>query len=235
MKDSRIVHGARRAFFAAAAVLLLAEAGCVASGYERGGDAAVALQKSADLAAAGRAQADAAVKLLEELVTDPSDDLAPQFEQFAEAVASLETMAGDLRGAGLKVKAKGESYLVQWSEDLQKIQNEAIRNQSASRKEQVRAAFAGVQKRVDQTNSELEPLLANLRDVRLAIGLDLTAAGLTAIQPIAAKAVEDAKTVGETLDRLTVEYRALGVSMSHVAVEPAKDAAKDVSVAAGAS
>jgi hypothetical protein len=202
-----------RGLFAASLLTASLATGCAAS-YSRGSDVTDILTRSADIAVAARVQTDAASTSLNELVTAGEGDLRPQFQRFDTAVAQLQKLFDDSRSAADAMDAKSTAYLGSWNEELPKIQNELIRSQSSARRDQVKTSFEGVKRTGDETRTSLAPLLADLRDLRAAIMLDLTRSGLSSIRPIAEKTMIEASRVGQSLARLDAEYRALAVAVS---------------------
>lgn len=188
-------------------------AGCATSGYKQADSTGSHLQSSSDRITQAVAQIDAATAVLTELVEKPSADLKLQFKNFSTAVSSLESTARDVGSRATKAQQLGASYFQQWDEQLAKIQNEEIRNNSAERKTAVMKQFDQAKASYDEARTAFNPLLANLRDIRTAISTDLTPAGVEAVRKSMTKINEEAATVRKSLTDLAAQFKELGKSL----------------------
>ena len=197
-------------------------AGCATNGYKKANSTAAYLESTADRINKGSTQIDAAISTLTQLVEKPDADLTGQFKKYNTAVSGLESVAKDVASRANKIQQLGASYFQQWDEQLAQIQNEDIRNNSAERKAAVMKQFDAVKASYDEARTAFNPLLADLRDIRTAIGTDLTPAGVGAIRSSMTKANDHAIKVRKSLDELAVKFKDLGKSLETPTPPPAE-------------
>jgi hypothetical protein len=202
-----------KSIFAAAAVVTLI-AGCASNGYRQAGATAGSLQNTSDRINRGTTQIDAALAALSQLVDNPSADLKLQFKNFNTAVSGVDAFARDLASRNVSIQQQGATYFQKWDEELATIQNEDIRSRSAERKVEVMKQFDRVKANYDETRTQLNPFLADLRDIRTAIGTDLTPAGLENIRSTAGKVNARGVAVRQSLADLAVEFKNLATSLA---------------------
>ena len=195
----------------AAAALL---GGCASNGYRQAGAAASSLQNTSDRINRGTGQIDAALAALSQLVDNPGADLKLQFRNFNTAVNGVDAFARDLASRNVSIQQQGATYFQKWDEDLARIQNEDIRSRSAERKGEVMKQFDRAKANYDATRTQLNPFLADLRDIRTAVGTDLTPAGLENIRSAAGKVGARGVAVRQSLTELAVEFKNLAMSLA---------------------
>ncbi len=62
--------------------------------------------------------------------------------------------------------------------------------------------------------------MQDLKDIQTALGMDLTAGGLTAIKDVTDKTTRDGHTLRSSAQKLVNHFRNLGVELSAVAPSP---------------
>jgi hypothetical protein len=203
-------------------IMMLTGAGCASPGYEKGNAAARALaQASAEVQVESRA-IDAAVAALKNLVTEPAADLKPQFQAFRTALSQLEAAAVRTTKTGRVITNKSEAYLTEWEKQLGTINYEYIRERSQSRREEVRGQFDTLQRRYQEAQAAVDPLINYLRDIRVALASDLTTGGVEAIRNITANAQDNARKVQTALGNLDSDLQTTSQRLSSQAAPPVK-------------
>jgi ABC-type transporter Mla subunit MlaD len=210
-------HAVATAAFVLAAALF---AGCATTGYDKAGGTSSSMEKAAQTISKSSTQVDQVMTALSDLVSNPGADLKPQFQKFSSAMSGLESTVKDLNGRVADVQKQGADYFKNWDAELAKIQNEGIRNSSAARKKAVAGQFDAVQTNYNQVKKDLDPFVSDLKDIRTALGTDLTAGGVASVKGIVSNADKRAIPVHKSLDALAKSFNDLGVSLSAAAPPP---------------
>jgi hypothetical protein len=122
----------------------------------------------------------------------------------AEAVAHLPD----------RLRSRGEAYFDRWAADADLIQDPDLRAASAARREQVMAAYDRVVGSMWSAQVLFRPQLVVLRDVRLALGNDLTRGGLEAVRGMSGRVAEETATVNGRIGELIVEVDGVAAALS---------------------
>ena len=208
-----------------AAGLTLLMAGCKSSNYEQGAAAGAGLQESADKMGQGNAKIDAALAALNDLVNKPGD-LPTQFKTYSAAVSDLESTAKDVQSKVASMRGKGDAYFKAWDEQTAKIQNEDIKNRSASRKEEMMKRFTDIKTSYAQASEAFKPFLQDLKDIQTALATDLTPGGISSIKGVADKANKESVPVKDSINKLVGQFKDLGVAMGAAKPQPPPAPAK---------
>ena len=194
--------------------------GACASTDNQGAAAGSDITKAADEIKIGLGQLDATLLSLNTLVNEPPADLEAQYKVFTKNLDQLESTAKRVREATESMEARGQAYFADWDTQIAAIQNEDLRSRSAERREAVEASFSEIREDYRSAQEEFQPLMNDLRDIRTALGADLTMDGLDAVKKTTKHANESAEDVKETLEELSAGFRKLGVSLSNAGPAP---------------
>lgn len=195
--------------------------GCASASYQKADVAAESLQKAAvEINIESRA-IDTAMGTLDDLVNKPAADLRPQFERFDASLNWLIDSAKRAEQAADRASKNSQDYFQSWNKDLGRINYEAVRDQSVSRKTQVSEEFNSVEERYRQNQAVVEPLISYLRDIRISLSTDLTGGGLEAVKPLVENARENARKVQTALAQLSDDLAASSNRMSSTASQEA--------------
>lgn len=194
--------------------------GCATNGYQKAVSTAASLQRTADRVDRGVAQIDSAVAALSQLVDAPSTNLQTQFKAFDASVSGVESFARELASRSASVQQQGSAYFQKWDEELTAIRDEAIRNRSAERKASVMKEFDRMKTSSDESRASLTAFIASLKDIRTAIGTDLTPNGLASIRSAVNKAKDRGAAMRQSLTDLAAQFKNLSTSLSASAPPP---------------
>jgi hypothetical protein len=197
--------------FATAAGLVT---GCASDNYYKSDRTAETLNQSSRMITKGNTLIDESLADLNDLVSNPYPDLRKQFAKFNDAVNDLGASEKDIAGKAVEMQARGADYFASWDKESAQIQNEDIRGRSETRRSEVASRFDRISQQYEETQAAFRPFMSDLRDVQKFLSTDLTAGGLAAIKDTAAKATRDAAPVKTSLDKLSDDFKRLGVSMS---------------------
>jgi hypothetical protein len=195
--------------------------GCSSPSYEKAGNTAVSLHKTAASIDQGSTQVDAVLAALLELVNNPAADLKPQFKKFDAAVNALQATAANVSATAKSMREKSNDYFKDWDQQLAQIKNEDIKGRSAERKTEVQQQYIAMKKDFLLAGDAFKPFMANLKDIRTALTADLTAGGLASIKDVATKANSEAVPLRAAIGKLSADFKTLGVSMSATTPAPA--------------
>lgn len=196
--------------------LFLGVAGCASPGYEKGAKTASGLKASAERIEATRTKVDELLASLNDLSTKPAPDLRPQYTRFSSAVDEVDSMAKAVAKSADDMTAKGQDFFEEWDTELATINNEDIKARSQQRKEAVAASFESVKANFQQVKATFQPYMSKLKDIQVALKIDLTKAGLEAVKPDIAKANQDVVPLKHAVGKLVSEFKTLGVALSPV-------------------
>ena len=194
--------------------------GCASRSYDKAAATGTALQTTAAQIYQGNAQINLVMASLNNLMERPQADLRPQFDQFADALNKLQSLASDVNAKATDMQAKGADYFKDWNEQLAKIQNEDVRARSAKRAKEVEAKLFVINGSYQEAKTAFKPFMADLQDIKIALGNDLTPAGIDAVKKTVAQANKEVKPLKKTVSKLGDDFKSLGVSMSPMTPAP---------------
>jgi len=191
-------------------------AGCAGGArLGEGAKASTSLTDTAQLIRTGQDRVDDTMGALSDLLAmQDASSLEPLYKSFVSSMDRLEKIAHRVGATNEAMREAGEDYFTAWDEQLAQITNEDIRARGAARMEQVRNSYGEIKQSYDAMTEQYSLLIADLRDIRVALGADLTGAGVDAV----ATAIDKAKTRANRLlaaaEQAAGAYEELGVSLS---------------------
>jgi len=184
------------------------------------------ITEAADEIELGMQQLDVTLAALHSLVERPASDLTAQRETYEDALDDLEGTVKDLRETAEDMRDMGQDYFTEWDDQIAGIRNEEVRQLSTERRKEIEQSFTEVEDQYAQAKSSFEPLLTDLRDIRTALRVDTTVAGIEALQPVVSKVDTEAETVKESLEGVAQRFREACVELSRNGAQ-ARPGAKD--------
>jgi len=206
-------------FLALFLIVFAGLAGCKTSTYKRGDAAARSLQNAAAEVQIQSRDLNITMSSLEYLINKPAADLRPQFKQFGKNLDRLEASARRNEKAAQAALEKNALYLASWDLQITNMNYEVVRSRSQARRTEVAERFKSVHQRYAETRTTMQPLLVYLKDIRRALGSDLTPGGLQSVKPIVANARENAQKVQTALNQLTKELADSGARLSSSTIQ----------------
>ena len=190
---------------------------CMSATYRKGDQAATSMQRAAIEVQAEQRAMDQAVGSLRNLANEPNGDLRGPFKQYWRAVDGLIATARRTEQTARDMEQKHAAYVAQWDQQLQTIDYQHIREVSEARRNEVTNRFEAIQRRYEESQQAVQPLISYLLDIRTALSADLTSAGLNALKSIVDNANENVAKVQTALDGLTGELTNSSTLTSSVA------------------
>jgi hypothetical protein len=127
-------------------------------------------------------------------------DLKKSYADFSKSVDALEKVAADVRSRWAGLTSRADAYRTAWERESANLTSEAAKATAAER----RASFDGVMRGVTLSMGDLKDsydvFIADIQDIRLLLGNDLTADGIRAVQPLITSAGGSASTVQSKLN-----------------------------------
>ncbi len=190
--------------------------GCTTANYGKSDAAALSMQRAAAEVQAESNAVELAQTALNELFQEAGADLRPAFRQYSTAVDRLEAAARKTQATGQRMGQRNRTYLTAWEKNLTAIEYEHVREISQARKDEVGKRFEAVRQRYDESQQAVEPLLTYLKDIRTALGTDLTGGGREALKGVADNAGRNAQKLQTALAALEDELKNSGARLSSV-------------------
>lgn len=188
--------------------------GCATAGHQRAGSAAASLRQGAEQLSRSATHLDNALVSLAALLDAPAGDLKPQFNTYQTSANRLESAAREFHSRWLAIQRQANAYLQQWDSDLALIQNADIRQRSAARKGEVQEQFNRTQTAAGKLRADWEPVVSDLKDLRTALGADLTPAGVDNLRAEGRRVSARGVRLREGITSLAVEYQQLASGLS---------------------
>jgi Protein of unknown function (DUF2959) len=216
-------HSFTRAAYSSGLLLTLVWlCGCASNGYRQSDAVSRSLHDAATDIRSESQAIDATVAALNDLVSQPATDLKPQFRRFSEALNRLEDVAGQAEKTRRHMEEKGARYFAVWDQQLGGINYGIIHEQSESRFSAVTNRFYSINGRYAEAQGVVHPLIRYFNDIRTALSVDLTMAGLESVKSIASNAEQNSRKVQTELTGLADELAISGARMSSVVQEKLK-------------
>jgi hypothetical protein len=197
--------------------LLLWAVGCRTNAYNKSDVAGRSLHKAAAEVEIETRQIERTLTALQDLAERPAADLKPQFHRFSTALDRLIDSAEQTDRRGVLMEKKNAEYIAAWDQQVTSIHYGIIREQSEARKADVTNQFHAVNTRYRDLQAVVWPLIAYFKDIRTALSVDLTSAGLDSVKGIVSNADQNARKVQTALARLADELTTSGTGLSSVA------------------
>jgi hypothetical protein len=171
-----------------------------------------AITKEAVLNAHG--QVTIAIQSLEKVMGATVGDLRPLYEDFAAQVKTLQSDAQSARNRALSMQKKNQDYFSTWAQEIENIQNPAMKSQSLQRYKAAKASYEKVEQKLFKTGDTYVPLNSTLNDLQTAMGQDLTPAGLNGLRSISPKARQQAIALQAVMKESTAAIDAASRQLS---------------------
>ena len=180
--------------------------GCASPGYKKSDAAAQSMSSAAAEVQAESVALQVARSSLNGLVDSPQADLKVPFARYSEALDRLVSCARRTESTGQTMARKSQAYFATWDRQLTNINYQVIRDTSSTRRDEARMLFEGVNRRYQDTQAVVWPLIAYLEDIRRALSADLTEAGVASAKPVVAHA-------NQNMDKLDMALAALASTL----------------------
>jgi len=189
---------------------------CASTGYQKGDVAAASMQKLATDVQVEEQAMELTVTTLKDLLAEPNGDLRPPFKRFSKSVDRLIATAQRTQNTGRCMREKNAAYLQAWDQELQTIDYQHIRDLSEARRTEVTNRVETVNRRYQESQDAVQPLISYLLDIRKALSTDLTPSGFDSLKGIVQNADDSVAKVQTALEALTAELTNSSARMASV-------------------
>ena len=149
--------------------------------------------------AESRAHVGMTLTALQSILTARPDDLEQAFRHYKDAVVRLENEGRDAKGRAKAMKEEADAHIKQWQEEMESIQDPAIKASLESRREAVSRNFKLIQMYAQDVRKAYGPFLQGNKDIVQALSIDLSPAAVTSLATSLDRVLSDGKRLDERL------------------------------------
>jgi Protein of unknown function (DUF2959) len=158
-------------------------AGCASTPADRAVSMSKNVVQTGQDLESSRAAVTQALTTLNQMITQPAGDMRGQYKDYLSAVKSLNEVSAQAdRSIGTMI-ANSQVYFADWGNQIAAINDPALKQLSADRKQQAVANLADLKTAMEKARAAYAPLAKDLNDVGLYLGNNLTADGIAAMKP----------------------------------------------------
>jgi hypothetical protein len=129
--------------------------------------------------------------------------------------------AGDIAKKDAEtMRQRAKAYFDQWDAQLASVQNQEIRNLAQQRKAKLQETFGSIKDAAQGAKDAFPPFLSNLKDLRTALGSDLSAQGIEASKDIFQKTRSAGADLQQNLDKLMDEMNSVADAITAAKAKP---------------
>jgi uncharacterized coiled-coil DUF342 family protein len=147
-----------------------------------------------------KAGVDRTVSLLGQLQADGGTEKT--FKDYSDSVNDLQAAGDSAAKRGTAMREKREEYLAKWQADIQAMQNPDIQKSMQERVATLRTNYDDLASKANDVREAYRVFLQDAKDVQSALKIDLTPAGVKAMDP----AINKAKGTGTDLSKKLVAF-----------------------------
>ena len=179
--------------------------GCSSPGYAKAESKVASLRELRAEIAQGNKQLDSTLAALGEVVATGSTDPRPAYDKFVGELNSLTSQRENIRSRADAMRARSDEYFQSWQKDLQGIQSAEVRQVSEEQRVKAKERFKKLQDLSAEARDKLDPLMANLQDIKMLLANSLNQAGIAAAGGLVTKAKEGGAAASQSIDALLAE------------------------------
>ena len=207
--DCGIMKNILRAGAAIAFMSLLSVAVFAQEQAKRAEEVAKGMVKFQNQISSVNMQVDKVLASLGELAS-PGGSAMDEYESFSKSVKDAKKMGEDARNNAKKSSEARAKFIEEWEKAQKKIQNEDLRKAAAARQSQLSPLVDALNTSLEAVNKSAAPFMANLNDLVLFLGNDLSASAITGAGPAIAKCTAAGAQLKKDLAAASTAVGALG-------------------------
>jgi hypothetical protein len=189
----------------------------------QGAAAADSIHDAAESISALRRQIGLTTAALRNL-TDRPGDIAVHYKTVLDQIATLQADAQKISRSADKMRADGDRYLAEWARQIAAIQDPGLRDAAFARRGETATKLQEIFASYQTVKAAYLPYERSLVDIQKVVGSDLTPKGVETVKPYVAKATTDSAPLIAALDKLTAQFREIGVALTPNTPTPAAPA-----------
>jgi hypothetical protein len=203
------------------AALLMTACGTT-SGYKQADKTGAGIAEFRDEIVKGKKAVDATMKSLSTIAATATTNPRKAYEQFSKDVANLESTAAQIRKRSQSMQVQGQAYFKQWETELAQVKNPEVRKLADQRKAALQKTFETIRQQADPMKAKFDPWMADLKDLKVYLGNDLTIAGVDSAKSLFTKTTHEGLEVQESMDALVAELNTVAATITPAKAAPAK-------------
>jgi len=208
MKANKVGFQCLNALVASLSIAVLA--GCASSrGYNQADKTGEAINTVRNDVVNIKTAVDGSMKALDQLEATASTDPRKAYETFAKSVDKVEKAGKTAEKNANEMRERGAAYFQQWEAQMGSVKSEEIRKLAQDRKAKLQETFGNIKTSAQDAKTAFPPYLDNLKDLRTALGTDLTVQGIDAAKPIVLKTKGNGAELQKHLDKLVTELNSV--------------------------
>jgi hypothetical protein len=179
--------------------------GCATRGYQQADKTGEAINTLRNDVVNMKYAVDHSMKALDQVVAAASTNPRKPYEDFAKSVDKVEAAGDTAKSDADTMRERGAAYFQQWQTELASVKNEDIRQLAQQRRAKLQQTFDKIKDAAQAAKQSFPAYLSDLKDLRTALGVDLTAQGIDATKDIFLKTKNSGVQVQKDLDKLITE------------------------------
>ncbi len=152
--------------------------GCASTGTDRQDDAVQSLEEMIQEFQALSAQVDKTTAALNAIPAAKDRDMLPPYEFYCGALDDLEDQGDSIVAQAKDVRESLKTYMTGWEKQMQKVNNEEMKEAAAERRAAAEAKFEEAREEFVEIQEHYKGYMADLNDVRRVLANDLNPAGV---------------------------------------------------------
>ena len=205
-----------------ALVCTLLVAGCATKGYKQADKTGESINTVRNDVASIKAAVDGSIQALDGLEAAASTNPRKPYETFVKSVDKVEDAHNTARKHAEEMNQRGTAYFQEWETQIASVQDEEIKKLARERRAKLQETFGTIKTAAQDAKQSFPPFLASLKDLRTALGADLTVQGIDAAKGIFKKTKADGVEVQKHLDTLIIELNTVVASITATNVHAKK-------------
>jgi hypothetical protein len=206
-----------------AAFLALLAAGCASSrGYNQADKTGEAITTVRNDLVNIKSAIDASAKALDGVIAAASTDPRKPYEAFATSVDKVDAAANTAKKDAETMRACGAAYFQQWEAQTKSVKSDDIRKLSEERKAKLQASFDEIKSAAQEAKQSFPGFLSDLKDLRTALGSDLSPQGIAAAKDVIQKTKTSGAEAQKDLDNLITEMNTVVAAITAAKQAPKK-------------
>lgn len=175
-----------KGYAAALLGVVLISAGCTSEGKSAQAKVATkavtSVQETREELVKADQQVDETLVSMDRLATAPAD-LPHVYDTFSKEVSETSDQSDDAQERADEMRARWRDYVAAWEKEIDRLTTPELQAGAVERRATVRQNYDRLREAARALDAAYEPFVARLEDIRRALSLDLTPAGVEAAQP----------------------------------------------------
>jgi DNA repair exonuclease SbcCD ATPase subunit len=172
---------------------------------------------------------------LEQVVKQAKTDPKKHFDAYTKDLAALESHMAKGADRRRQLATAGQDWLAAFDKQLAEIQDSGLREDMNERREELLRKLEDVKKRAEVGHAQLQGILMRMKDLRSALSVDLTVAGIERVEDRIDDVCDDAQDASEKLMDISKEIEKAAPQFQTAKPPPPPKETKDAAATKDAS